>query len=111
MPNRPPTYRPLAARPKPPDSRPTSAERGYGSRWQRYRLSFLAEHPLCERCRAEDRVTEATVVDHVIPHKGDEGRFWDEKNHQSLCDHCHNLKTATTDGGFGRLPTNRPPQE
>jgi len=32
----------------------------------------------------------ATVVDHIIPHRGDLGLFWDEENWQSLCGTCHN---------------------
>ena len=31
----------------------------------------------------------ASVVDHIKPHKGDEGLFWDTKNLQSLCSICH----------------------
>ena len=31
----------------------------------------------------------ATVVDHIIPHKGDSDLFWDESNWQSLCKRCH----------------------
>jgi 5-methylcytosine-specific restriction protein A len=33
-------------------------------------------------------------VDHVVPHKGDSVKFWDESNHQALCTRCHNRKTA-----------------
>lgn len=32
----------------------------------------------------------ATLVDHVIPHKGDQSLFWDKANWQSACDHCGN---------------------
>ena len=67
----------------------TTAERGYGGRWQRYRLRYLAQHPLCVMCGAEGRVTAATVVDHITPHNGDEARFWDEANHQALCKAHH----------------------
>jgi 5-methylcytosine-specific restriction enzyme A len=31
----------------------------------------------------------ATVVDHIEPHRGDTGRFWDKANHQPLCKPCH----------------------
>jgi 5-methylcytosine-specific restriction endonuclease McrA len=34
-------------------------------------------------------VTLATVVDHVEPHRGDQERFWDERNWQALCASCH----------------------
>lgn len=31
----------------------------------------------------------STVVDHVIPHRGDDVLFWDESNWQALCKSCH----------------------
>jgi 5-methylcytosine-specific restriction enzyme A len=105
MPNRPARYRPTPKRPTPSEaSRPTAAQRGYGWRWQQFRLSFLAEHPLCERCKP--RVVEATVVDHVTPHKGDAAAFW-AGPFCALCDSCHSRKTATEDGGFGREPKSK----
>lgn len=75
--------------------------RGYGSRWQRVRRGFLAAHPLCAACAAEGAVREATVVDHIEPHKGDQGLFWDRSNWQPLCKTHHDRKTAREDGGFG----------
>ena len=69
--------------------RTSSTARGYGYRWQRAREAFLAEHPLCVMCQAEGRVEPATVVDHVVPHRGDERLFWDRGNWQSLCARCH----------------------
>lgn len=77
-------------------------ERGYTSRWDRYRRRYLWQHPLCVRCAAEDVVEAATVVDHIRPHRGDQELFWDPNNHQALCKPCHDRKTATEDGGFGR---------
>jgi len=41
----------------------------------------------------------ATVVDHITPHKGDNDLFWDRANWQSLCESCHNRKTAADDMG------------
>jgi len=85
------------------DQRPSANERGYGAAWQRARADFLKSHPLCSRCQANGRIVSATVVDHIIPHKGDDRLFWDsENNWQPLCQRCHNEKTATEDGGFGR---------
>lgn len=67
----------------------SSTARGYGYRWQQYRLRFLAEHPLCVMCKQAGRVEAATVVDHIEPHKGDDALFWDTDNHQALCKRCH----------------------
>jgi 5-methylcytosine-specific restriction protein A len=46
-------------------------------------------------------ITSATVVDHIIPHKGDMAIFWNKSNHQALCKTHHDIKTASEDGGFG----------
>lgn len=67
----------------------SSTQRGYGYKWQKYRLSFLRSNPLCSYCMRDGRVTEATVVDHIEPHKGDKTLFWKTENHQSLCAPCH----------------------
>lgn len=67
----------------------TTAQRGYGARWQSYRFRFLQMSPLCSYCLKQDRVTFANVVDHIVPHKGDKDLFWDESNHQSLCSSCY----------------------
>ena len=81
----------------------TAAERGYGHRWRKARASFLRMHPLCVMCQAEGLTVAATVVDHINPHRGDQRLFWDSSNWQPLCKPCHDKKTATEDGGFGRF--------
>lgn len=81
--------------------RENSYQRGYTKRWARYRKSFLAAHPLCRECAKRNLIVAATVVDHIVPHKGDYDLFWETMNHQPLCAECHNRKTATEDGGFG----------
>lgn len=77
--------------------RPSAAKRGYGSRWQRLSKAYLRRHPLCVRCKAQGRFTAATVVDHIIPHRGDPHLMWDESNWQALCKSCHDHKTWTED--------------
>jgi 5-methylcytosine-specific restriction enzyme A len=106
MPQRPPRYQPFPNRPAPPQAdRPTAAERGYDHRWQQFRLSYLAEHPLCVTCEAEGRgPVEATCIDHKDG-KGPLGEAgYDEANLQALCASCHGKKTARHDGGFGHEP-------
>jgi 5-methylcytosine-specific restriction protein A len=56
---------------------------------------------MCVHCEEHGEDTAATVVDHIIPHKGDKRLFWDIKNWQPLCASCHGIKTAKEDGGFG----------
>jgi 5-methylcytosine-specific restriction protein A len=63
------------------------------SAWRKGRLIFLAQHPLCERCKAKGRITAATVVNHIKPHKGDITLFFAWSNWQSLCKSCHDGPT------------------
>lgn len=84
--------------------RASSSERGYTGAWQRARAGFLRAHPLCAEHKRQGEIVPASVVDHIVPHKGDKALFWDRNNWQSLCKTCHDRKTATEDGGFGRAP-------
>ncbi len=73
------------------EARGSSAQRGYNYAWQKARVAWLHNHPLCVFCEKAGMVVEANVVDHIIPHKGDAKLFWDIKNNiQSLCFHHHN---------------------
>ncbi|MGD9879010.1 MAG: HNH endonuclease [Hyphomicrobiaceae bacterium] len=75
----------------------------YGRRWKAARLAFLGEHPLCAYCLARDRTTLATVVDHIVPHRGDPELFWRQNNWQPLCLICHDaIKQAEEKGGHMR---------
>lgn len=78
------------------DSQPSrnSTALGYNARWQRARLMYLREHPLCVECLKSNVVCAASVVDHIEPHKGDMELFWDEDNWQSLCKRHHDKKTG-----------------
>src|SRR5689334_15702372 len=79
------------ARQREHDARRGSArERGYNTRWEKARKTYLMRNPLCVMCQKEGRVTPATVVDHIVPHKGDTALFWDtENNWQPLCKPHH----------------------
>lgn len=67
----------------------TTAERGYGGKWQRERERFLRDNPLCVFCQQNGHVVAATVVDHKVPHRGNMVLFWDRNNWQGLCIPCH----------------------
>ncbi|MDH4319936.1 MAG: HNH endonuclease [Desulfobulbaceae bacterium] len=82
--------------------RGSAASRGYGARWRKYSVHFLRLNPTCNECERQGLVVAAEVTDHITPHKGDQDLFWDHRNHQALCKRCHDIKTATEDGGFGR---------
>ena len=81
--------------------RETASKRGYNYAWQQARKKYLLDNPLCVHCEKNNRLTPATVVDHIKPHRGDAKLFWDKNNWQSLCASCHSVKTAKEDGGFG----------
>ncbi|MCX7208176.1 MAG: HNH endonuclease [Proteobacteria bacterium] len=86
--------------------RGSASERGYTSRWTKARATYLRSRPLCLICKTAGRLVPATVVDHIVPHRGDQTLFWDsENNWQPLCKSCHDRKTATEDGGFGNPGT------
>lgn len=75
----------------------STKEKGYTSKWNKERLRFLKVHPLCVRCQADGKLTKATVVDHITPHRGDQELFWNQSNWQALCKSCHDRKTKTED--------------
>lgn len=80
-----------------PEEVRSAGSRGYNRRWQKARKRFLQAHPLCEECMKKGVYTKATVVDHIIPHRGDPKLFWDESNWQALCKRCHDKKTGNED--------------
>lgn len=59
------------------------------TRWKRLRLNQLSNAPLCAYCLLLGRVSNATIADHITPHKGDEALFYNADNLQSLCKPCH----------------------
>ena len=71
--------------------------RGYGSAWQKASKAFLQAHPWCEECKQQGKYVNATVVDHVVPHRGDQKLFWDQSNWRALCKKCHDRKTGRED--------------
>ena len=84
--------------------RGTASQRGYTTTWRRARKIYLTNNFFCAECKRHGIARLATIVDHIIPHRGDEKLMWDEDNWQPLCDTCHNRKTARQDGGFGNRP-------
>lgn len=75
-------------------ARENATVRGYDTRWRAARKRYLRGHPLCLECQRNGRTRPATVVDHVLPHRGNEDLFWDQNNWQPLCKGCHDKKTG-----------------
>jgi len=87
--------------------RGTAHERGYTSQWARYARQFKQRFPLCGTgpaftidqpspwgCLRDGRYVAAEHVDHIIP-VNHGGEFWDQRNHQALCQSCHSRKTRS----------------
>ena len=63
-------------------------------RWQRLRVAYLADHPLCEECLAHGVTREAVDVHHVVSFMTAEGVERIElalnyDNLKALCKECH----------------------
>jgi 5-methylcytosine-specific restriction enzyme A len=55
---------------------------------------FLWRRPWCVGCLAIGVKRKATLVDHIVPHRGDQKLFWDAANWAALCKRCDDTKTA-----------------
>jgi hypothetical protein len=51
---------------------------------------FLWRRPWCVGCLAIGVKRKATLVDHIVPHRGDQSLFWNSTNWQPLCHWHHN---------------------
>jgi 5-methylcytosine-specific restriction enzyme A len=93
--------------------RGSASERGYGAKWQAYVRRFRGHYPLCgmrppgapetadSRCALEHRPVPMYVVDHIVPvTSAQDPRFYDETNHQALCEPCHNRKRQRESRGI-----------
>lgn len=74
----------------------------YDRRWRNRRRAFLRENPLCCYCQRDGKLTPATVVDHITPHRGDHDLFWNEANWQPLC-RPHHDSTKQREERMGRI--------
>lgn len=81
-------------------------------RWLRLRRNQLSEHPICQRCEAEGRLTPATEVHHIIPVEDaltfaeKQRLMFDYSNLRSLCHDCH-VKTHMEMGRSGKAHARR----
>ena len=74
-------------------------KRQYGYRWKKLRAAYISQHPLCEQCLKEGRVTRAEEVHHIVPlSHGGKHEF---SNLMSLCKSCHSRITAAMGDRWG----------
>jgi 5-methylcytosine-specific restriction endonuclease McrA len=64
-------------------------------------------------CEQDGVKTAATVVDHVVPHRGDMTLFWDNRNWQSLCQthHCSTKQSDEYSGNVRGCDVNGQPRD
>jgi 5-methylcytosine-specific restriction endonuclease McrA len=85
--------KPASFRPKSAGNKQFTKKRLYDqTSWVEYRNKFLSANPHCYACGEPAR-----VVDHVISHKGNEEKFWNETNMIPLCKPCHDYITGAFD--------------
>ena len=89
------------------DLRDRACEAGRIVAWPPECLTFLREEPIYE-ISDTDRGRPATVVDHIIPHKGDQVLFWAEWNWQGLTKRAHDIKTGGEARGQRSVPAVQP---
>lgn len=79
--------------PGPPKVKRQNYAQGRGGRpWRRLRDQVLErDQHLCQPCKAQGILTQATMVDHIVPQA--EGGTDDPKNLQAICADCHQAKT------------------
>ncbi|MGN7938511.1 HNH endonuclease [Metabacillus sp. 22489] len=64
------------------------------SAWQKVReQALIRDKGLCQLCLKKKKITLADMVDHIIPIKVMWEYRFDLENLQSLCNHCHSIKT------------------
>ncbi|WP_054948968.1 HNH endonuclease [Numidum massiliense] len=56
---------------------------------------------LCQHCLRRKRITMADMVDHIVPIRKAWHLRLDTRNLQSLCNSCHNKKTAEDKRRYG----------
>lgn len=94
-----PKIKKTTRRPWMPEKKPHQGYRHHNTEfyqstpWRKLRAQKLLMNPLCEECERKGILTPAQMVDHIVPiNKG--GAALDIDNLQSLCNPCHNRKSA-----------------
>lgn len=67
-------------------------------KWRARRDAQLRKEPLCRYCEKRGLIVEATIADHIEPHRGDRVKFW-RGPLQSLCGPCHSSVKQREEAG------------
>ncbi len=70
-------------------------------RWQKVRMMYLRNYPLCVECGKQNKINPASEVHHIVPvtHGGEDT----ETNLEPLCKSCHSKKTASERKAYGGI--------
>lgn len=72
-------------------------ERGYGSAWDKIRKVILQrDKHMCQACLRRGKAKPGNHVDHIKPKA--KGGTDAEGNLETLCKHCHDIKTTEETG-------------
>lgn len=112
MPSRAPSFRPSYQPDAAERERRYDAERNAKpwrqwyrtSRWLDIRANQLRRFPHCSMCLDAGNRVQASVCDHVTPHRGDPILFWFGP-FQSLCAHHHNSAKQRIERAKGYAPS------
>ena len=63
------------------------------STWVKLSHRTLQNNPVCVSCLHKGIIKKADLVDHIVPIRENWGKRLDPDNLQSLCYHCHLIKT------------------
>ena len=69
--------------------RDPNTRKRYGRAWKRIRDRYAVEHPLCEMCLKEGRLTPVQEVHHILPVS--KGGTHERDNLMNLCQSCHTM--------------------
>lgn len=74
--------------------RKSAYARGYDTQWERFRLSYLSKHPLCEDSLAEGKYVPATEIHHKKKLRDYPELKYVENNLMALSHEKHSIRTA-----------------
>jgi len=72
----------------------SSTSRGYDRRWRNFRKRYLSENVLCIDCLEQQHIKLAEHIHHKRKLKDFPELKYEETNLMSLCEECHNTRTA-----------------
>lgn len=76
------------------DRRESASKRGYDKHWNKFRVKYLQDNPLCVDCLKDKTLTPATEVHHIRKLHDYPTLKYERSNLMALCHRCHSKRTA-----------------